>query len=92
MTTLSKLMTASCLCLAVMGHSPVAAQSVPAFDIGWWDISSGGGQVSGGSYTLTGTIGQPDGHGVSTGGGFTLVGGFLHGTRTTSGLKDWALY
>jgi len=48
------------------------------FDVSWWTVDGGGGTASGGSYTLTGTIGQPDA-GVLTGGDYTLGGGFLGG-------------
>jgi hypothetical protein len=40
-------------------------------------IDSGGGTSSGDNFSLTGTIGQPDANRqISTGGGFTLAGGF----------------
>jgi hypothetical protein len=45
------------------------------YEIIWSTMDSGGGQSSGGAYTLTGTIGQPDA-GVSTARGYTLYGGF----------------
>jgi len=50
----------------------VSAQN---YSIDWYTIDGGGGTSSGGPYTLTGTIGQPDA-GVHTGGNYTLVGGF----------------
>lgn len=40
-----------------------------------WTVDSGGGDMTGGSYLLRGTIGQPDA-GVMTGGNYTLIGGF----------------
>lgn len=47
------------------------------FTIDWWTVDAGGGQGStGGGYTLSGTIGQPDASGVMTGGAYTLQGGF----------------
>ena len=55
--------------------------SVPAegdYDISWYTIDGGGGRSSGGPYTLTGTIGQPDAA-YSAGGGFELLGGFWPG-------------
>ena len=54
-----------------------AALSVSAqnYSIDWYTIDGGGGTSSGGTYTLTGTIGQPDA-GFHTGGSYTLVGGF----------------
>lgn len=48
------------------------------YSIDWYTIDGGGGTSSGGSYTLSGTIGQPD-TGTMTGGSFTLEGGFWPG-------------
>ncbi len=45
------------------------------YEISWWTTDGGGGQISGGNYAISGTIGQPDA-GTLTGGGYTLVGGF----------------
>ena len=57
----------SALCLPVL----VNAQ----FAIDWFTIDGGGGVSSGGGFTLTGTIGQPD-TGTLCGGNYTLQGGF----------------
>ena len=48
------------------------------YDLSWWTADGGGGTASGGSYTLGGTIGQPDA-GILTGGNYTLGGGFWGG-------------
>ena len=48
------------------------------YDLSWWTVDGGGGTASGGSYTLVGTIGQPDA-GILTGGDYTLGGGFWGG-------------
>ena len=45
------------------------------YSIDWWSIDGGGGQSTGGVFSVTGTIGQPDA-GVMSGGNFTLQGGF----------------
>jgi hypothetical protein len=46
--------------------------------LNWWTADNGGGMNSnGGSYSLSGTIGQPDA-GISTGGTYTLNGGFWY--------------
>src|SRR5438105_13370401 len=49
-----------------------------SYAIDWYTIDGGGGTSSGGSFTLSGTIGQPD---VATlsGGNYTLQGGFWPG-------------
>lgn len=56
----------------------VAVASAPAQDysIDWYSIDGGGGTSTGGGYTLTGTIGQPDA-GKLAGGSFVLTGGFM---------------
>jgi hypothetical protein len=44
--------------------------------------------TTGGSYELSGTIGQPDANGVVlTGGGFTLTGGFWAGTAAGPAIR-----
>lgn len=93
MTKLAKFAAVAGMCLAAaMTPSVTLAQPGPSYDLSWWNISNGGGTISGGVYKLTATIGQPDGNAVSEGGNFRLTGGFLHGSRLTSGLRDWALY
>lgn len=65
----------SLLSLLVVG----AALAAPlAYTLDWWTADSGGGSSNGGSYTLNGTIGQPDA-GLLTGGNYTLGGGFWGG-------------
>jgi hypothetical protein len=48
------------------------------YQIVWSTIDGGGGMSSGGTYVLTGTIGQPDA-GYSEGGNYELLGGFWPG-------------
>jgi hypothetical protein len=66
------------------------APSVPAnsagYSLDWFTLDGGGGLISGGSYSLISTVGQPDA-GTSTNGGFTLEGGFWPGT-----LQPWHTY
>jgi hypothetical protein len=57
--------------------SVVIATAQP-FSIDWLTIDGGGGTSSGGAFTLTGTIGQPDASALS-GGDFSLEGGFWAG-------------
>jgi hypothetical protein len=49
-----------------------------SYSIDWFTIDGGGGTSSGGVYTLSGTIGQPDA-GRMAGGSYTLDGGFWAG-------------
>jgi len=48
------------------------------YNISWHTIDGGGGQSSGGAYSLTGTVGQPDA-GAMAGGDYELLGGFWPG-------------
>ena len=61
--------------LGVFSLATVLSASAQTYSIDWYTIDGGGGTSSGGPYTLSGTIGQPDA-GLHTGGGYTLVGGF----------------
>lgn len=51
-----------------------------SYAIDWYKIAGGGGNSTGGTYQVSGTIGQPDASGAMTGGNYSLTGGF------------WALY
>lgn len=59
--------------LAFVALAVDAAQGQYAID--WFTIDGGGGTSTGGLYSVTGTIGQPDA-GTMSGGQFTLEGGF----------------
>ena len=48
------------------------------YSVDWYTIDGGGATSSAGSYSLSGTIGQPDADTLS-GGSFTLEGGFSPG-------------
>ncbi len=53
-----------------------AAPSTTGYTIDWYTIDGGGAMnLTGGSYTLSGTIGQPDA-GLMSGGNYKLDGGF----------------
>jgi hypothetical protein len=57
----------------------LAAPTVSAkYELSWYTIDGGGGRSTGGAYTLTGTIGQPDAA-YSAGGDYELLGGFWPG-------------
>jgi hypothetical protein len=57
------------------------AASAQPYTIDWHTIDGGGGSSSGGVYSVSGTIGQPDTSGTPmTGGAYSVTGGF------------WALY
>ena len=47
------------------------------YDLSWWTVDGGGDTFSqGGSYSLGGTLGQPDAGVLMDGGSYTLAGGF----------------
>ena len=46
------------------------------YSIDWSTIDGGGGTSTGGVYSASGTIGQPDASGAMTGGSYSLTGGF----------------
>jgi len=52
-----------------------AASHAQTYSIDWFTIDGGGGTSSGGNFSVTGTIGQPDA-GTLTGGSYSLRGGF----------------
>jgi hypothetical protein len=60
------------LSLFGLGVSSALAQS---YSIDWFTIDGGGGTSTGGVYSVSGTIGQPDA-GHMSGGNFTIDGGF----------------
>jgi hypothetical protein len=43
--------------------------------VNWWAVAGGGGTSTGGVYSASGTIGQPDA-GQASGGNYTVVSGF----------------
>jgi hypothetical protein len=64
------------VCAALFAWN-AAAQN---YSIDWYKISGGVGTSTGGTYQVSGTIGQPDADGPMTNGQYSLTGGF------------WALY
>ncbi len=58
------------LILAVVGSD---AQT---YSIDWYKIAGGGGMSTGGTYQISGTIGQPDASGAMAGDNYSLTGGF----------------
>jgi hypothetical protein len=60
------------LCLALFLGANSFGQ---AYSIDWFTIDGGGGTSTGGVYSVSGTIGQPDA-GHMSGGNFTIDGGF----------------
>lgn len=61
----------------LVGLTPLAV-SAQNFDVNWFTMDGGGGASTGGPYSLSGTIGQPDA-GRMSGGTYSLSGGFWSG-------------
>ncbi len=68
---------------AVTGFILAAGASAQPLEISSYTIDGGGGTSTGGSFTLSGTIGQHDAGGPMTGGAFELTGGFWAGVGAT---------
>jgi uncharacterized repeat protein (TIGR01451 family) len=76
------------IALLALAASPASAQ----YEISWWTVDSGGATgATGGTYTLSGTAGQPDAGGAYAGGTYTLHSGFWSiaagGTGATADLS-----
>ncbi len=63
------------LALVFLLTSSTLAASEAAYQLNWYTVDGGGGTSTGGVYSLSGTIGQPDA-GTAGGGTYTLAGGF----------------
>jgi hypothetical protein len=62
------------LLLALVVGTTIASKA-QSFSIDWFTIDGGGGTSTGGVYSVSGTIGQPDA-GRMTNGQYSLLGGF----------------
>ena len=68
------------LVIAVAVLGVVSASALAGYTLDWWTVDGGGATFSiGGSYSLGGSIGQPDA-GVLSGGSYQLNGGFWGGS------------
>lgn len=74
------------IALLLIGGGGVYAQTGGSYNLTWWTVDSGGSgggdggkQVSGGSYELLSTAGQPEGASSVGGGAYTLQSGFWPG-------------
>ena len=70
-------MNSKTLLLAFATAQLAATTLAQSYSIDWFTINGGGGTSTGGVYSVTGTIGQPDASTTAmTGGNYTLDGGF----------------
>ena len=72
MKTLIKTWCLGVLAVGLCGSSVYAQQ----YSIDWYKIAGGGGTSTGGTYQVSGTIGQPDAGGPMSGGQYSVTGGF----------------
>ncbi len=76
----------------VIAVAACASAARAQLDIPWHTIDGGGGTSTGGTYTLSGTIGQPDAGPTMTGGNYALTGGFwATGSSAPSCVLDYNL-
>ncbi len=71
----SKLLILATLAFLSTLNPQLSTAHAQQYSIDWHTIDGGGGTSTGGVYSVTGTIGQPDA-GTMSGGPFTLAGGF----------------
>ena len=76
--------------LAMLAILLIAASTLALTDpqIPRWTVDGGGGQVSGGGYSLPGSTGQPN-TSVMSGSGYTLSGGFW---GASPGIKEHLIF
>ena len=67
------IITAAWLAATIPFASSATAQT---YTVDWYKIAAGGGTSTGGSYQVSGTIGQPDASGAMSGGNYSVTGGF----------------
>ena len=70
-----KIMTSTVALALLVFPFTAPLANAQSYSIDWFTIDGGGGTSTGGVYSVTGTIGQPDA-GAMSGGNYTLQGGF----------------
>ena len=63
-----------CFCFLLSAFNFQA--SGQSYTVDWYKVSGGGGTSTGGVFSVSGTIGQPDASGAMTGGNYSVTGGF----------------
>lgn len=81
--TRTRIVLFTLLLVCLFLSATLALARMEAFTLSWSTVDGGGGKSSGGSYSLNGTIGQPDA-GSMSGGTFDLAGGFWGGGSAPS--------
>src|ERR1035438_65513 len=60
------------ICTALFAWNATAQ----SYSIDWYKVSGGGGTSTGGVFSVSGTIGQPDASSTMAGGNYSMTGGF----------------
>ena len=64
---------------ALMATVGILNAAPTQYEMEWWGVDGGGGTLSDGIYSLSGTVGQPDVSPALKGGTYRLVGGYWYG-------------
>jgi hypothetical protein len=64
------------IAILVLAAWAALSASAQSYSINWYKVAGGGGTSTGGNYSVSGTIGQPDASSAMTGGNYSLTGGF----------------
>ncbi|MGQ9556147.1 MAG: hypothetical protein ACUVWR_18755 [Anaerolineae bacterium] len=75
---------AAFLAVLVIAGGVALAQTGGPYNLEWHSFDGGGGQMAGGAYSLSGTVGQADAGAVMSGGSYSLSGGFWGGAASQS--------
>ena len=62
--------------LVLMLLAQLSVARAQSYSIDWYKVAGGGGTSTGGTYTVSGTIGQPDASAAMNGGQYSVTGGF----------------
>ena len=76
MTTYFNIPKASCAIASSLLALAALTTSAQTYAVDWYKIAGGGGTSAGGTYQVSGTIGQPDASGAMNGGGYSVTGGY----------------
>jgi hypothetical protein len=75
----AELQTKLHVCVVALSFVVVSALHAQSYSINWFKVAGGGGTSTGGTYQVSGTIGQHDAGGPMTNGQYSLTGGFWSG-------------
>ena len=93
MKTHFKMPKARCAIATLLLALTALTAHAQSYTIDWYKIAGGGGTSTGGTYQVSGTIGQPDAGANMSGGNYSLTGGFwsLISVVQTAGLPNLSI-